>query len=165
MSWTLWRGIKTGSKYYMFNIGVENRVKIFRKKTQENLGMKTWILKIHYAMWNLINIWQMSWHGHITSITAKPCILWKVYFTEFDQNSISLNMGIILFWLLTSRRQLEAKNTLRRTKKAWRSWKSVWVLLVGPIRFEIQPQGKKFWFMRPPTSTFRILEPRPSSLY
>jgi hypothetical protein len=24
-------------------IGVENRVKIFREKTQENLGMKTWI--------------------------------------------------------------------------------------------------------------------------
>ena len=38
------KGIKTGSKYYVFNIGVENRVKIFREKTQENLGMKTWIL-------------------------------------------------------------------------------------------------------------------------
>ena len=37
------KGIKTGSKYYVFNIGVENRVKIFREKTQENLGMKTWI--------------------------------------------------------------------------------------------------------------------------
>ena len=37
------KGIKTGSKYYVFNIGVENRVKIFREKNQENLGMKTWI--------------------------------------------------------------------------------------------------------------------------
>ena len=34
-----------GSKYYVFNIGVKNRVKIFREKTQENLGMKTWIHK------------------------------------------------------------------------------------------------------------------------
>ena len=37
------KGIKTGSKYYVFSIGVENRVKIFREKTQKNLGMKTWI--------------------------------------------------------------------------------------------------------------------------
>ena len=37
------KGIKTGSKYYVFNIGVENRVKFFRERTQENLGMKTWI--------------------------------------------------------------------------------------------------------------------------
>ena len=37
------KGIKTGSRYDTFNIGDENRVKIFREKTQENLGMKTWI--------------------------------------------------------------------------------------------------------------------------
>ena len=37
------KGIKTGSKYYVFNIGVKNRVNIFSEKTQENLGMKTWI--------------------------------------------------------------------------------------------------------------------------
>jgi hypothetical protein len=37
------KGIKTGSKYYVFNIGVENRVKIFGEKTKDNLGMKTWI--------------------------------------------------------------------------------------------------------------------------
>ena len=37
------KGIKKGSKYFMFNIGVENRVKNFKEKTQENLGMKTWI--------------------------------------------------------------------------------------------------------------------------
>ena len=39
------KGMKTGSKYYVFNIGIENRVKIFREKTKENLGMKTWIQK------------------------------------------------------------------------------------------------------------------------
>ena len=36
--------------------------------------------------------------------------------------------------------------------------------LAGPIRFELQPQGKKLWFLRPPTSTSRILEPRPKVL-
>ena len=43
------KGIKTGSKYYVFNIGVENRVKFFREKTQENLGMKTWIPQWGYS--------------------------------------------------------------------------------------------------------------------
>ena len=33
--------VKTGSKYYVFNIGDENRVKMFREKTQEDTGMKT----------------------------------------------------------------------------------------------------------------------------
>ena len=32
------KGMKTGSKYYVFNIGVENRVKIFRKKNPGELG-------------------------------------------------------------------------------------------------------------------------------
>ena len=31
----------TGLKYYAFKFGVQNRVKIFREKTQENLEMKT----------------------------------------------------------------------------------------------------------------------------
>ena len=35
--------MKTGSKYYVFNNGNENKVKIFREKNQENMGMKTWI--------------------------------------------------------------------------------------------------------------------------
>ena len=30
------KGIKTGSKEYVFNIWVENSVKFFREKTQEN---------------------------------------------------------------------------------------------------------------------------------
>ena len=38
----------------------------------------------------LINIWQMSWQPNKTSYG-------KVYFTEFIQNSISLNMGMIYF--------------------------------------------------------------------
>ena len=38
--WTLWTGIKTGTKYYVFNNGNENRVKNFRGKTQENMGKK-----------------------------------------------------------------------------------------------------------------------------
>ena len=50
------KGIKTGSKYYVFNIGVENRVKIFREKTQENLGMKTWIRQtISKANYGVLN--------------------------------------------------------------------------------------------------------------
>ena len=37
--------------------------------------------------------------------------------------------------------------------------------LAGPIRFEKQPQDKKLWFLRPPTtSTSLILEPRPKVL-
>ena len=43
------KGIKTGSKYYVFNIGVENRVKFFRERTQENLGMKTWIQSFYHS--------------------------------------------------------------------------------------------------------------------
>ena len=35
--------MKRGSKDYGFNTGNENRVKIFREKNPENLGMKTWI--------------------------------------------------------------------------------------------------------------------------
>jgi hypothetical protein len=35
--------MKRGSKYYGFNTGNENGVKIFREKNPENLGMKTWI--------------------------------------------------------------------------------------------------------------------------
>jgi hypothetical protein len=50
------KGIKTGSKNYVFNIGVENRVKIFREKTQENLGMKTWIRQtISKANYGVLN--------------------------------------------------------------------------------------------------------------
>ena len=37
--------MKTGSKYYGFKNWNENRVKIFREKEPENLGMKTWILR------------------------------------------------------------------------------------------------------------------------
>ena len=35
--------------------------------------------------------------------------------------------------------------------------------LAGPIRFELQPQGEELWFLRPPTSTSPILEPRPKT--
>ena len=37
------KGIKTGSKYYVFNIWFENRVKIFRENTcsWKNFGMKS----------------------------------------------------------------------------------------------------------------------------
>ena len=35
---------------------------------------------------------------------------------------------------------------------------------MDPIRFELQPKGKKLWFLRPTTSTSRILEPRPKVL-
>ena len=34
--------MKTGSKYYGFKNWDENRVKHFREKEPENLGMKTW---------------------------------------------------------------------------------------------------------------------------
>ena len=34
--------MKTGSKYYGFKNWDENRVKRFREKEPENLGMKTW---------------------------------------------------------------------------------------------------------------------------
>ena len=36
--------------------------------------------------------------------------------------------------------------------------------LADPIRFKLQPQGKKLWFLRPTTSTSRFLEPRPKVL-
>ena len=55
------KGIKTGSKYYVFNIGVENRVKIYREKTQENLGMKTWIHLIQsYLTFRVTPLKQLS---------------------------------------------------------------------------------------------------------
>ena len=38
-----YQGDQDRVKILLFNIGVENRVKFFREKTQENLGMKTWI--------------------------------------------------------------------------------------------------------------------------
>ena len=45
----------------------------------------------------------------------------KVYFIEFVQNSIGLNMGMIFFWPPASWRLVEATNTSRRPKYAWRS--------------------------------------------
>ena len=37
--------MKRGSKYYGFKNWNEKRVKFFREKEPENLGMKTWILE------------------------------------------------------------------------------------------------------------------------
>jgi hypothetical protein len=60
---------------------------------------------------------------------------------------------------------LEAKNTHHMLKMAWRSqfteksfyWKLLSNLqnpITGPIRVELQPQGRKLWFLIPPRSQF-----------
>ena len=49
-------GIKTGSKYYVFENGNENRVKLFREKTQENMGMKTWTLTVMDHLFFVLSI-------------------------------------------------------------------------------------------------------------
>jgi hypothetical protein len=58
----------------------------------------------------------------ITSITTKPNILQKTLFHRFCPKFIKVEHGNNFFWPMTSWRLLEAKNTPRRPKMAWRSW-------------------------------------------
>ena len=46
--------MKTGSKYYGFKNWDENRVKRFREKEPENLGMKTWTPPLHVKSFKVI---------------------------------------------------------------------------------------------------------------
>ena len=49
--WTLWTGIKTGSKYNGFNNGNDHGVKFFKEETPENLGNATYILREDSENW------------------------------------------------------------------------------------------------------------------
>ena len=58
----------------------------------------------------------------IVRFTAKSYILWKSFFHWIYSKFYKFKHGHDFFWPLTSWRLLEAKNTSRRPKKAWRSW-------------------------------------------
>ena len=53
--------------------------------------------------------------------TAKPCILWKGLFHWICSKFYKVKQGHDFFWPPASWRLVEAKNTSRRPKYAWRS--------------------------------------------
>ena len=80
--------MKTGSKYYGFKNWNENRVKIFREKEPENLGMKTWIL-ISYLIY-IVYLQVLSTHL-------------ETKYIPFGLRQLFSNLGI---WLKDSPRTL-----------------------------------------------------------
>ena len=70
---------------------------------------------------NLINIWQM-FNIDIDDLAVKPYILHKSLLQWICCKYLAWWNRHSYFWPQRSRRPLEAKNTPRRPKKAWKSW-------------------------------------------
>ena len=82
----------------------------------------------------------------------------QVYFNKFVANVLRDNIGIVIFDLRGHEGYWRPKTPLGGQKwhegvdllkKVFNNLKNP---LAGPIRFELQPQGRKLSFLRPPRS-------------
>ena len=100
--------MKTGSKYYGFKNWDENRVKRFREKEPENLGMKTWT---HH----LGSIWH---HSKLLEVhySPNPFLVWDFYAVSYSKPTLIVFESVSLMRenLKGSRENLKIQNPTYR---------------------------------------------------